>query len=86
MSQDKDAMEKAAIEYVGDLNQTPLYREEIAFREGWQAAHQGPKVMALVEALKRLKFDSAQGFSAALTHDSISSVVNEALAEFEGEK
>lgn len=51
---DNEARDKAAQEYVGDINQPPLYREEIAFRRGWdaKAAHDAEKVKGLVEALK----------------------------------
>lgn len=55
---DKDAMEKAAAMYVSgpDCEISDTFSSHCdTFEAGWQAAHSGPKVMALVDALRKVR-------------------------------
>ena len=81
MTKDKDAMEKAAREHNEALRYFGNASFDAVFKNGWKAAHKGPKVMALVEALKVVAVNGegrGMGWTPA-QH------ARQALAEFEKE-
>ena len=84
MTTDKDAMEKAAKKSAKtrlgfrDYTDPDLYHQ---FITGWKAAHQGPKVLALVDCLKRLSTCEID-----TSTDGGQEIVRKIIAEFEGMK
>lgn len=87
---DKDAMEKAARVHNEALRYFGNAGFDAVFKNGWKAAHKGPKVLALVEALKFYQDErnwiKSDGLVCSWAIADTGMRAKKALAEFEGEK